>query len=296
MILHCLNLKLTYKCTNRCPFCFSKHLSNNEITLDGLKKAIEIGFSSGCREIVLSGGEPTIVPEILTSVLTFAESLGYEKYILQTNGSGLLSNSKLFDSINAIAEKKDFYVSFSVHAHTAGLHDFISKSQGAFNKLIAAIRETMLSNCKIYTNTVVSKYNILYLKHITELLLPFEPLIMQFSMMHLESVSDFSTSLIETSTAIKHLKKIVPLEVLKTEGIPFCLMYGMESCVGESFWPDKLDLYNYEDNYMSNFTQLGSNMRVKRAFCRDCIMNEICMGVWRENFDEFENLNLHPIN
>ena len=113
--------------------------------------------------------------------------------------------------------------------------------------------------------------------------------------MHLTHPSDICTTLIETSIAIKKLKDIVPSTILKTEGIPFCLMHGMEYCVGESFWPNKLDLYNYEDHYMSEFTQLGSGMRAKKEFCNRCIMNEICMGVWREHISELKKLNIQPI-
>lgn len=293
--MHCLNLKLTYKCTNHCPFCFSTYLNNNKITLEGLKEAIKKGFSSGCRGIVLSGGEPTLVPEILLPVLVYAEDLGYEKYILQTNGSGFSANSELLPFFNSIAKKKIFCVSFSIHGHTANLHDSISMAPGAFDKLLYAITKVKESYCKIYTNTVVSKLNISYLNNIAKFLIPYSPSVMQFSMIHLDKINDLCPSLLETSNAIKKLKGIISTSILKTEGIPFCLMYGMESCVGESFWPNKLDIYNYENNYLSDFTQLGTGMRTKETFCTYCIMNDICMGVWKEHQQEFRNLNIRPI-
>lgn len=293
--MHCLNLKLTYNCTNHCSFCFSSRLSGNEITLEGLKRAVEVGYKSGCREIVISGGEPTLVPGFIKEILELAERLGYEKYILQTNGSGIASNSKLLSYLDSIAIKKDFFISFSIQGHSANLHNSISGSEGAFEKLILAMEEVKKSHCKIYTNTVVSKLNISNLKEIALLLLTYKPVIMQFSMMHLTHPSDICTTLIETSIAIRKLKDIVPSTTLKTEGIPFCLMHGMEYCVGESFWPNKLDLYNYEDHYMHEFTQLGSGMRAKKEFCNRCIMNEICMGVWREHISELEKLNIQPI-
>ena len=77
--MHCLNLKLTYDCTNDCAFCFSSYMKNETLSFSSLLNTIEKGYRNGAREIVLSGGEPTIHEEKFLKCLELADSLGYEK-------------------------------------------------------------------------------------------------------------------------------------------------------------------------------------------------------------------------
>lgn len=151
--MHCLNLKLTYNCTNNCSFCFSSYLKNNIITDEGLIDAIKQGYQNGCRELVLSGGEPTLLPETIMKILQFSNQLGYEKYIIQTNGSGLSENIQLVNFLNDFATEKELCISFSIHGHTAMIHDTMSCQEGAFSKLIKAMENIKNTSCKIYTNT-----------------------------------------------------------------------------------------------------------------------------------------------
>lgn len=295
-ILHCLNLKLTYACTNQCSFCFSSYLKDEVISREGLFRAVESGYQRGCRELVLSGGEPTVCADVLCDVMDFAKKTGYEKYIVQTNGSGFADKQELVSYFRDFSDKADVSVSFSVHGHTERIHDEMSRTPGAFNKLMTALRliaeET---SCSIFTNTVISSLNISHLRQIAMLLQPFHPEIIQFSMMHLKEASTISTGLLDAAKAVRALKGTVDESVLKTEGIPYCLLYGMEQCVGESYWPNALDLYNKDKDYMADFDQLRDGMRWKRSDCCQCVMNEICAGIWKEHAQEFSMSDIRPI-
>ena len=296
--MHCLNLKLTYECTNQCSFCFSSHLVGQEMSIEGLESAVESGYLRGCRELVLSGGEPTLVADVLMRIMELARTLGYKKFIIQTNGSGLSDKSRLCEFLaDFTADKRspNVCISFSVHGHNADIHDSISRTPGAFEKLIDAIKKISSTNCEIYTNTVVTRSNIDYLGQIAEMLLQYKPTVLQFSMMHLSTPSKLTTGLIETALAIRKLKDSVSTDILRTEGIPYCLMYGMEGCVGESFWPEKLDLYTKDNSHKYNFKQLESGMRWKSSLCSQCIMDEMCMGLWKEHAEEFLEANIKPI-
>lgn len=293
--MRCLNLKITYDCTNKCQFCFSSYLKDTSISLDGLIKAVENGRNNGCNELVISGGEPTLYPDNIVRIMSLAEQMGYEKFIIQTNGSGLANNNNLLEFLNTLSKKKEVCISFSIHGHCAEIHDKMSSCDGAFDLLINAMCNIHHSSCKLYTNTVVSSFNIHYLKDIVNLVIKYDPEIIQFSMMHLDEPSILSTGLVETVSAIHKLKDDVSGNVIRTEGIPFCLMYGMEECVGEAYWPELLDLYNKNDDYMKNFRQLDYGMRWKSTACSQCIMNEVCAGVWKEHKNEFLNSGAHPI-
>lgn len=295
--MRCLNLKLTYTCTNRCSFCFSSYLKDEVIGEAGLLREVEDGYRRGCRELVLSGGEPTLCLDTLHDVMRRADEVGYQKYIIQTNGSGFADCADLAPMIGEFARKADVAVSFSIHGHTAQIHDEMSRTPGAFEKLMCAIHRVWAEgSCSIYTNTVMSRTNLPWLRDLALMLLPFQPEIMQFSMMHLKQPGPLSTGLLEAASAVRALGGIVDLSILRTEGIPYCLLYGMETCVGESYWPNILDLYNRDSELMTDFDQLGYGMRWKKPDCHACLMDEICMGIWREHAEEFLRSGIHPIN
>lgn len=293
--MHCLNLKVTYKCTNQCSFCFSFHLKKLSIPTESLRDAISQGRLHGCDELVLSGGEPTLCPDLVMELISLAQKIGYKKFIIQTNGFGISTNALLLPFLDETAKSCGVCLSFSIHGHTAEIHDEMSGKNGAFDRVMDAIAKTAMTRCQIYTNTVISTRNIAHLSEIAKLILPYKPTILQFSMMHLSKPSSLSTSLAKSAQAILSLQHIVDLKVLRTEGIPYCLLRGIEECVGESEWPT-LDLYNQDHLYIENFKQLDNGMRNKMPTCKYCIMNEICMGVWKEHMDEFNALGILPIH
>ena len=293
--MHCLNLKVTYNCTNNCSFCFSSYLKNQNIPIESLKKAVLQGKEEGCNELVLSGGEPTLVPDTLIELISLANINGYETFIIQTNGTGLATNEKLISFLDTLGKSKNICISFSVHGHSAALHDDLSRKEGAFQTLKKALSNVSKTSCGIYTNTVVTSKNIAYLSEIADFILSFNPKIMQFAMLHLDSPTELTVSLLDSVNAVKKLGTKINLDILKTEGIPYCLMRKMEKCVGESFWPNTLDLYN-DNKYLKNFKQLDFGMRKKKFECKKCIFDEICMGVWNEHFAEFSKLNTKSIH
>ncbi len=263
--------------------------------MTNLLSAVKKGAENGCDELVLSGGEPTLEPERIIELLKLAESLNYQKYIIQTNGAGLATNHKLVAFLDSLARNKDLHISFSVHGCDSKTHDLMSRKKGAFETLMKAFYNISQSNCKIYTNTVITTVNVNQLDSIAEMLLAFKPDFMQFSMLHLETPTELSVSMSDSVRAVKRLGKKYDLKLIKTEGIPYCLLHGMECCVGESFWPNILDLYNSDNKYFSDFKQLDYGMRKKLQDCTKCIFNSICMGVWKEHYEEFCSFNIHPI-
>ena len=270
-------------------------MKNTKISLDSMKKAVICGRENGCNELVLSGGEPTIYPEIIREIIKLAETLEYQKFIIQTNGYGIAQSDDFVIYLDSVAKRKEVCISFSVHGHIPDIHNDLSGNENAFENTINAIEKTSKTYCKIYTNTVINSKNKSHLKDIAHLLQSYNPEIMQFSAMHLKEKTPLSVSFRETVNAIRELKDEVSLDVLRTEGVPYCCLYGMEQCVGESSWPTVLDLYNKEDDYLNDFKQIESGMRKKMKNCNECILNSICMGVWKEHFSEFNEMGLHPI-
>lgn len=270
-------------------------MKDTVIPLESLKEAVLLGRRNGCNELVISGGEPTLDPEAVMELISLAEASGYQKYIIQTNGYGLSRFGELVSFLDRAAETAEICLSFSVHGHIADVHNELSGNPDAFASLMDAMDKVSATHCRIYTNTVINARNVHHLGDVAALLAPYSPDIMQFSVMHSEERNELSVSLEDCVWAIRKLKRMVSPDRLKTEGVPYCLLHGMETCVGESAWPSVLDLYNREDEYMSDFKQLDDGMRRKMENCDKCVMDQICMGVWKEHFEEFSHMGIHPI-
>lgn len=270
-------------------------MKDTVIPLESLEKAVLQGRRNGCNELVISGGEPTLAPEAVMELISLAEASGYQKYIIQTNGYGLSRFGELVSFLDRAAETAEICLSFSVHGHIADVHNELSGNPDAFAGLMDAMDKVSATHCRIYTNTVINARNVHHLGDVAALLAPYRPDIMQFSVMHSEERNELSVSLEDCVWAIRKLKRMVSPDRLKTEGVPYCLLHGMETCVGESAWPSVLDLYNREDEYMSDFKQLDDGMRRKMENCDKCVMDQICMGVWKEHFEEFSHMGIHPI-
>ncbi|MEI0796958.1 radical SAM protein [Brachyspira intermedia] len=296
--MHCLNVKVTYQCCNKCSYCFSNSYKNINISLEELKYAVSNGYDRGCRSIILSGGEPTYDEDKLISILNYAVEIGYEKFIIQSNGYGLIDiDSELFKLIKTISDNYNFSISFSVLGASADTHNKSTGNNDSFYRLMKSIENIALyTNANIYTNTVISSLNINELKDIIDMVIPFNPTIMQFSVMHIEDDNKYSVGLLETVKAINSIKNYISHDILRTEGIPYCLMRGIEKCVGESYWPSEIDLFNSKEENIFNYNQVNCGMRFKADFCKDCIFYDICNGVWKENKLEFLSLVSRAIN
>lgn len=63
-----MNIIVTNNCNRHCPFCIAKKNSNNSnnnyISLKNIEKAIDFAKSENIETIALSGGEPTLHPNI----------------------------------------------------------------------------------------------------------------------------------------------------------------------------------------------------------------------------------------
>ena len=67
-----MNIIITNECNRNCPFCIAKKNSNNSnykyISMENIEKAINFAKSENLETIALSGGEPTLHPNIMEIV------------------------------------------------------------------------------------------------------------------------------------------------------------------------------------------------------------------------------------
>lgn len=157
-------VRLTHDCNNKCTFCLDSNALNGTIRdSDEIKVQIIQGRKRGMTRLILSGGEPTIHPNFLDFVL-LGKKAGYRKVQTVTNGR-MFSYPQFLEraAANGLDE-----ITFSLHGHTAKLHDRLVGVPGAFEQEVKGMKAALAMGCFIINiDVVINKQNV---PHLPEML------------------------------------------------------------------------------------------------------------------------------
>jgi MoaA/NifB/PqqE/SkfB family radical SAM enzyme len=157
-------VRLSYDCNNHCTFCLDSNAHNGTMrgTMD-IKVQIIEGKKRGAERLILSGGEPTMHPNFLDFV-KLGRRAGYKKVQTVTNG-------RMFrypEFLGRAADNGLDEITFSLHGHTAKLHDALVGTPGAFVEETAGLKAALASNRFIVNvDIVINKQNV---RHLPEML------------------------------------------------------------------------------------------------------------------------------
>lgn len=157
-------VRLSYDCNNHCTFCLDSNAHDGTMRgTQDIKVQIIEGRKRGSNRLILSGGEPTMHPNFLDFV-KLGKLAGYPKIQTVTNG-------RMFrypDFLNQAADNGLHEITFSLHGHTAKLHDALVGTPGAFVEEVAGLRAAVDSGRFIVNiDIVINKQNV---KHLPEML------------------------------------------------------------------------------------------------------------------------------
>src|SRR5262245_19262549 len=157
-------VRLSYDCNNRCTFCLDSNAHDGTMRdTTEIKIQIVEGRKKGAERLILSGGEPTMHPNFLDFV-DLGRRAGYRKVQTVTNGR-MFRYPEFLDraATNGLDE-----ITFSLHGHTAKLHDALVGTPGAFVEETAGLRAAVASERFIVNiDIVINKQNI---RHLPEML------------------------------------------------------------------------------------------------------------------------------
>jgi MoaA/NifB/PqqE/SkfB family radical SAM enzyme len=262
-------IRLGFRCNARCGFCYYQDLLDNpkdkEPTTAQLKRQLQVLRDCGASEVEFTGGEPTIRND-LGELTRFAKALGFVNVSVITNGLRL-GNAKYARSL-VTAGVNDFL--FSIHGHTAELHDQHTKIPGSFQKITQALANVQALGARCRSSTTITARNHAHTTQILGMLvgLRVESVhLAVFSPVAQAQSKDFGMAVRYTDAA-ESIKRAIDthrhhLPLLSVKYIPFCLMRGYEQYVmnlyQQSFDPDD---WNY---YYSNKVR-RADTRIKGLF------------------------------
>ena len=197
-----LDLKVGFKCNLMCKHCVQgdKRSKFESKTFKEIKKDLAEAISKGIKEVVFTGGEPTVHPDIVKSV-QYASDLGYEMIQIQTNG-------RMFASKNFTKRMVDAGItSFgpALNGHIPALHDYLASVPGAWKQTVKGILNVSEYDVSIVMNSVVTKPNYRFLDKMAHLFVKLNVNQFQMAFVHiLGSAEKNKESLEKFFVSIKH--------------------------------------------------------------------------------------------
>jgi SAM-dependent methyltransferase/uncharacterized Fe-S cluster-containing radical SAM superfamily protein len=287
-------IKVGYACNNHCTFCHTLDVREIDDTTVGVHSKIERAAKLGYSMAVLSGGEPTMRPELYRWA-QHSHKRGM-KFGLVTNGR-ILSYPQVVDRLQSLGLQ---YVYMSLHGGTAKIHDSMVRAH-AFEDTFGAVETLSERGLDLTVNCVVTARNKDHLIPLVDLLLPFDDVVLKFSMVQPKGAADrlFTAVIPKVSEVAERVHEAITYGLEKGtglkfahDGIPLCLLPGYESLY------DDLKTHGFAamtEVYEPDFYPVDGGDSAQTERCEGCALRGPCVGLFRKYREAFGDSELRPV-
>lgn len=286
--MNILDIKLTYKCNNHCSLCCQDDKIKNDESTAVVSDIFAYIESMTLDEIhntkvVLTGGEPTLHPDILLVIEEF-RNRGFAAIQLQTN----LTLRLLSISVNDLVKAGVTSFGISLHGSTSEMHESFTRTKGSFINTVNNLTKLSHLGIPVALNCVISKYNLNSLSEIVTFVAANHLAnSIQFAFIHITGRADQHHELIPNiSSAAEAVQNAMTIGnqlsiVVKSEAIPFCMMRGFERNVAELKQLDNITVLDKKG--VMNFSERRENcLKIRSKGCEQCLFYSMCEGPWIE--------------
>ncbi len=282
-------LKINNLCNLNCCFCAdpieTRLLSDfpYEKLIKGLKEKKE-----KFENLIITGGEPTIYPQLIPLLKYAKEECGYKQIFLTTNGVMLHLQANADKLIHAGVDT--FLISFP--CSDEAMYDAIVKKKGSFRLAVEGIKNVKRRGKQVRVNTAMHKLNYRYLPKTIPFLAE-----LGVDAIQLSFLNPIGSSMVNGKSAIAlSYTQIMPTideAFIEAKKIGYEGLYieNIPACIASKYIP-----------YLSDFRKPDENKdyynasKAKPSQCSSCSMNSICDGVWKDYLLQFGDSELKPIS
>jgi len=296
------NLIVGYSCNNHCRFCCERGNFGDSST-EEIKQRIDKAAKIGVNRLVFTGGEPTIRKDIIDLIRYAKEKKSFNEIFMITNGR-MMSYEKF---ANKIINAGLTHILFSLHAPKAKIHDFLTRSPGAFRQTVKGMKNAVKQGVVVENNTVLTKYNYKFFPELVDMLLEIGVKYYEAIFVNpVESImkeSDFVfDNLVPKLSDLdepvrKALKKGKKKRVWSTiEAIPFCHLKGVEEHATELYMAEHRIVSGPRRRLVKDINRSRQvKGKVKPEKCKNCKYFNVCEGVWINYYRIRGDKELTPI-
>lgn len=270
-----LEIKPNYFCNDDCFFCdFQDKKRLKAMTFQEIKTNIDYFYNNyQIREIVFSGGEPTVRSDFI-DVLIHIKTLEIPTLYLHTNAI-------MFSNLD-FANRSLKYVSkvlVGFHAHNSKLYNTISTLNN-FKKKILGIRNILECGLPLRTNTVINRLNLRFLPNIAKVLsnIGVKRALLTFPFIIGRTKSNFKRVIPTDLDLVKiYLEKAIKIfqdnQIITT-------LQGFSPCVTKGYL-DLKEIWNERilidvEHQLENYLLLFNDAIAPFLYCRYCKLNYQC--------------------
>lgn len=286
-------------CNIKCKFCY--HLHRYDTWKDTVKpkedvfKEIDAGRDRGNEWMDITGGEPSIYPDIL-EVIQYAHSVGL-KVCMITNG--IISPEKTAQLINVGID--EFLVSRQGLQHT---HNMITNTKHAYEKQCRFLNQISGIATAVRFNCVITKFNQADLYQIACELLEYKPKIVNF--INFNPHHEWKNNEFAAQEVIANLTQVqgylnAAIGMLESNCIGVNVRYYPMCCIGKKYrrcicndlhvmfdpyeW-DYCTLPKTHEKYYEWGVATSNANEEKEVPCTECDLKNICGGA-NKHFHKF---------
>lgn len=275
---HHNSILVTETCNCRCIACPQPSKRDPENLLSFNLKILHLVDPAKVTSIGITGGEPTLRPDDLTSIIKSCKKRFSGATIsLLSNGRGF-SNRELVEKVSGI-DHPCLTCCISLYSDTDTEHDFMVGSPGAFNETLRGLHNLALLRQRVEIRVVIMKQNYHRLPSMAEFIYRNFPFAVHIALMGLEVTGLANKNIekiwIDPSDYSAELKKAV-VELWRRDmnvsiyNLPLCL-------IDSGLWRfSKKSISSWKNIYLEQ--------------CNECKMVDKCGGVFETSERQSENI------
>lgn len=283
-------------CNSKCLFCLDMdtprnvYLSEEDVKAEILRGRTELN----AWKIILSGGEAALHP-LFPEFLRYAREVGYGRIQTVTNGWRYADRDFYEKCVRAGLQE----MTFSLHGHTAELHNRLTQHPGSFRRIVKAIQRAARDPRMICSvDVVINKQNVGVLDKIVQLAIRLG--VTEFDLLH---VIPQSAGYDNRDQLFYNPRKYLPVLqrvfrlnrhprfVVWTNRFPVAFLEGMEDLIQD---PHKmLDEINGRRFHVRKYIDTGEPLHCREPDrCQHCFIEPYCTtmdrSIERQNEETWE--------
>ena len=227
-------VRITSVCNNNCLFCLDSENQNGKIVpFKEVVKDLKIGLEAGCVRAIISGGEPSIHPDIF-KIIGRAKKMGYSHVQMISNGR-MFAYEEFTRSAKAAGLDE---ITFSLHSHLRKQLEAMTRAKGSYLQAMKGLTNALKYKFIVSVDIVISKINY---KNLKETMLFFITLgVTEFDLLYLipfgSAWENKEHLFIKSSKVGKYLKEALALSANRdlfiwTNRLPAELLEGHEQFI-----------------------------------------------------------------